>query len=86
MAEKRTCCPESSARNVRKIDIGGCLIGISQLDEVIDQVVKLGIEEENALRKELLKRVRIYNYVPSDAEKEYEAALLKEYFKKRERR
>jgi hypothetical protein len=36
---------------------------------------------EGAIRTELLRLVKIYNYVPSQAEKAYEDALYSEYLK-----
>lgn len=80
MAQK-PCCPASAARMVKKLLIGGTSVGIAQLDEAIGEVYKIKLGDPNKIKKELLRLVKIYNYVPSSAENEYADALLEEFRK-----
>jgi hypothetical protein len=83
MSREKPCCPESAARKVRKLNVGGFLVGIAQLDEIIEEVANLGLKDSEEIGKQLLRRVKIYNYVPPGTEGEYIDALLKEYAKRR---
>ncbi len=69
--------PESV--QIRRIRIEGKEIGIDQLDRVLDQVIALHLQDENQIREELLRRIRVFNYVPTRKQEEYGAALLEEY-------
>ena len=78
---KKPCCPASAMKNVRQIFISGILTGIVNLDNILQEVYELGIKDEKKLKKELLEKVKIYNYVASGVEKQYEDALFNEYQK-----
>jgi hypothetical protein len=54
-------------------------VGIVNLEDILREVADLKLADDNAIKKELLKRVKIYNYVPPAADNEYSEALLKEY-------
>ena len=73
------CCAADAARRVTRIHVGPNLIGIVGFDRIMREVRELGPEDEEAARAELLKRVKIYNYVPPKAEEGYADALLREY-------
>lgn len=75
----RLCCASSAARKVRQLNIRGEMTGISQLDEIIEEVSGMGLENDAETGEALLKRARIYNYVPSAASQDYKDALLEEY-------
>jgi hypothetical protein len=81
MDDKIPCCALDATRKVRKLNIGGQSIGISQLDPVIKEVQTLKLENENMIKDELLKRIKIYNYVPPTGEEEYKHAIFEEYKK-----
>lgn len=81
MSEDKPCCPASAARSIRNIKVGNVLVGLSRLSEIFDEVSNLGLEDESIIMNELLKKVRIYNYVPSNSDEEYAKALLVEYRK-----
>lgn len=84
MSNQKPCCAAAAARKVKKLNIGGNLIGISNLDSIIEEVSRLELDDEKDIKKELLKRVKIYNYISPASEKDYEDALFGEY--KRQRR
>lgn len=79
MKEEVCVCMADKTRKIGRIVVGGTAVGIAQLDQVMGEVNSMGLESLDEIGKELLKRVRIYNYVPSSASSEYEKALTKEY-------
>ena len=72
-----------AARKIKKLTLpDGSRVGISNLDNVLNEVADLKLNDTNTIKSELLDRVKTYNYVPSVAEHEYYAALLREYQRK----
>jgi hypothetical protein len=65
----------------KRILIDGKETGIDHLEFVLDEVKKLKLENNTAITDELLKRVKVFNYVPTKKTAEYAAALLGEYQK-----
>jgi len=85
MTEAKPCCAAAAARMIKKLALpDGSHVGIANLDNILKEVADLKLIDDNAIRKELLKRVKIYNYVATSADNEYSEALLQEY--KREHR
>jgi hypothetical protein len=78
---QKPCCPASAARMVKKVIVGGSSVGIAQLDDILNEVYRMRLNDTSRVRKELLRLVKIYNYVPSSAEGEYADALIEEYRK-----
>lgn len=61
----------------------GLQVGIKNLDNILKEVAQLTLTDNEALKQEILKRVKdCNNYVPPSAEDEYAASLLREYLKK----
>ncbi len=75
----KPCCPESAKKNVKQINVGGNLVGIANLDEIMDEMSASNLTDEDVISQMLLDRVKIFNYVPPTAAIEYRIALLKEY-------
>ena len=65
----------------KRILIDGKQTGIDHLEFVFDEVKKLKLEDNTAISDELLKRVKVFNYVPTKKTAEYAAALIGEYRK-----
>jgi hypothetical protein len=65
----------------KKIMIDGKETGIDQLDWIIDEVKKLRLSGDAAIREELLKRTKVLNYVPTKKAEAYGGALLEVYKK-----
>jgi hypothetical protein len=65
-----------------KLRVGGKDIGIGCLDDVMSEVQELGLKDDAAITKELVKRVKDRDFIPSKVEKEYAAALLAEYHRR----
>ena len=49
------------------------------LESIIKAVANLKLADDNAIKKELLNRVKIYSYVAPCSDNEYSEALLREY-------
>jgi len=65
---------------VKKLTLpDGFQVGILNLENILKEVAALKLADDEAIKKELLQRVKIYNYVPSAADNDYSEALLKEY-------
>ena len=79
---EKACCPAAAAGRINQLNIDGNLTGIVQLDAIIEEVLKLGLNTEGDINRELLNKVKNYNYVPSSKEDHYRAALFIEYSKK----
>jgi hypothetical protein len=60
---------------------GGSQVGIASLENILKEVADMQLANDEAIQKELLKRVKIYNYVAPTAEVDYSKALLGEYKK-----
>ncbi len=80
--EDKPCCAEAAARKTKQLVIGGLPVGLSRLDEVMDEIRAIGLRNEVEIGDALLKKVRIFNYVPLSASSEYRKALLDEYHRR----
>jgi hypothetical protein len=76
---EKPCCAAEAMRRIRRIEVGDAVVGLSMLDDVIDDVIGLNLTEKTAISNELIKRIKIYNYIPKSAEPVYGEALLREY-------
>lgn len=65
----------------KRVLIDGKETGIDHLDFIFSEVKKLNLDNNTALSDEILKRVKVFNYVPTKKTAEYADALLAEYLK-----
>ena len=79
MTGEKPCCPTASARMIRKLTLPGGEVGIVNLEGILKEVIDLKLVDDETIRKELLKRVKIYNYIAPGAGNEYSEALFNEY-------
>ena len=79
MSGDKPCCAAAAAAQLRYLVVGGPRIAIAQLDEILNGAEGTAPNGENAIRIELVRLVKIYNYVPTPAENAYEDALFAEY-------
>ncbi|WP_460374005.1 hypothetical protein [Methanocalculus sp. MC3] len=80
MAEmKKPCCAAEAMRRIRQIDVGGINVGLTMLDDAIHEVARMNLIKDEEIADELMKRLRIYNYIPKSAEQQYRSATLREY-------
>lgn len=75
------CCAADALRRIRQIPVNGIITGITMLDESIAAVKEQNPESDAAIREALLKKIKVYNYVPQGVEEAYAAALMEEYKK-----
>ncbi|KUL05084.1 MAG: Uncharacterized protein XE11_0239 [Methanomicrobiales archaeon 53_19] len=76
---KKPCCAAEAMRRIRQIDVGGITIGLAMLDDAMHEVARMNLLKDEEIADELMKRMRIYNYIPKAAEQQYRSALLREY-------
>ena len=82
MTGEKPCCPAAGAKLLKKLTLAdGSQVGILHLEEILKEVADLKLADDEAIKKELLKRVKIHNYVAPTAEVDYSKALLGEYKK-----
>ncbi len=76
---EKPCCAAEAMRRIRRIEVGGIVVGLAMLDDILADVIERGIAGETAIGDELVRQVKIYNYIPKGAEPLYRAALLRAY-------
>jgi len=81
MADDKPCCAAEALRRIRQIPINGIPTGITMLDESIADVKKQNPGNDSAVSEALMKKIRIYNYVPPGVAEAYTRAVLEEYKK-----
>jgi len=82
MTDAKPCCAAAAARMIKKLTMpNGSQVGIVNLESIFKEVADLKLADNEAIKKELLRRVKIYNYVAPSAEADYSKALLNEYEK-----
>lgn len=74
-----TCCGPGIP--VTQVTIGGASVGLVALETIFEQLCEQGRRDGAELAEELLKTVKLYNYVPDAAEGLYKATLLELYQK-----
>jgi hypothetical protein len=77
--DKIPCCAADALRRIRQIPINGIMTGIIMLDESIAAVKEQNPGSDTAIREALMKKIRIYNYIPSGVEEAYASALMEEF-------
>lgn len=79
MNEDIPCCQRDAIRRIKQITVNGEPTAIVMLDEIIAEVKGMQFISEQEVRNLLMKKVRIYNYIPLAAEEMYSKAILGEY-------
>lgn len=87
MTEKKEChrCGDQLEYPVNEtatLSVGGKDVGITCLDDVMNEVLSLNLYDDAVIKKELLRRIKDRDYVPPNSEGEYSEALLNEYKKR----
>ena len=78
--DNKPCCAAEALRRIRQISINGIPTGICMLDECIAKIKTLDLKSDTEIRAALLKRIKVYNYIPPNVESEY-SWLFEEYRK-----
>lgn len=81
MDDDKPCCAADALRRIHQVKINGMMTGITMLDESIADVRSQNLRSESEIRDALMKKIRVYNYVPKGVENEYARVLMEEYKK-----
>lgn len=81
MSHDNPCCAADALRRIWQVKINGIMTGITMLDESITEVRALDLKNEPEILAALMKKIKIYNYIPKGVEAEYARALMEEYKK-----
>ena len=81
MGDDKPCCAVDALRRIRQVKINGTMTGIVMLDESLGDVRAQNLGSEPEIQAALLKKIRIYNYIPKGVEGEYVRVLMEEYKK-----
>jgi hypothetical protein len=80
MEKQQFCCAAAAARAIKQLTLpDGFQVGIINLDTILREVAELNLTDTEVIKRELLERVKAYNYVASGAEYDYSTALLRAY-------
>jgi hypothetical protein len=79
--DNKPCCAAEALRRIRQLTINGLPTGICMLDECIAEVKIQNLQSNGEIRAALMRRVKVYNYIPRNVEEEYACVLLEEYRK-----
>lgn len=75
------CCDPGSPKPKMLVVEGGT-VGVFGLEEILEDVFRLGLTKKEDLAETLLLRFTLKNYVPSSAKEQYAKALVAEYKKR----
>ena len=81
MSDDKPCCAADALRRIRQVKINGIMTGITMLDDSITEVKTQNLGGEPEILAALIKKIRVYNYIPRGVEVEYARALMEEYKK-----
>jgi hypothetical protein len=79
----KTCCAAAATAQLSYLVVSGHKIAIARLEEILANAENLSNGGEGAVRSELVRLAKQYNYIPPSAEKEYGDALFAEYLTRR---
>ncbi|WAI00200.1 hypothetical protein [Methanogenium organophilum] len=86
MNRGKPCCEAEAMRRIRQISVGDTVVGLSMLEQIFEDVAGADLSPDTIIRSELLRQVKIYNYVPKPAEEAYADAVFAEYQNELKRR
>jgi hypothetical protein len=70
------CCPNPQ---VRKLKVKNAYVGIVAMEPAFNKVKEMNLHDMEEIKGELLKEIKIYNFVPDSVDREYAEALYIEY-------
>ncbi len=79
MNRGKPCCAAEATRRIRQISVGGTTVGLSMLEEIFEDVAGADLSRDTDIRRELIRQVKVYNYVSTPAEEIYADAVFAEY-------
>jgi hypothetical protein len=76
--DKIPCC---AADALRQIPVNGIMTGIPMLDESIAAVREQNPGNDSRISEALMKKIRVYNYIPPGVAEAYARAIMEDYKK-----
>ncbi|GAB6181797.1 hypothetical protein JCM14036_31160 [Desulfotomaculum defluvii] len=76
---KMSLCDPKAAR-MTYLKVGDAIVGLQNLDVIAKAVQGLKLQQMEDIKRELLCRVKLLNYIPDSVNEKYAAALW-EYYK-----
>ncbi|NLX49200.1 MAG: hypothetical protein GXY82_04880 [Methanospirillum sp.] len=73
------CCTAGAVLGIKPVEVNGATVGLSMLDLVFAEVWALELADSAAVRAELVRRVKVFTYVPPAAADACAAAVHREY-------
>lgn len=77
----KPCCAAEALRRIRQIPVNRIMTGITMLDESIADVKARNLTGDQEIREALMKKIRVYNYVPPGVAEAYAQAVMEDYRK-----
>ncbi|MDD1728274.1 MAG: hypothetical protein LUQ50_04280 [Methanospirillum sp.] len=75
------CCQADAVRKTRMVSVNGIQTGITMLDEIVTEVKELNLSSDQQIKENLLRRVKVYNYIPKPVEEAYLTSIFTIYQK-----
>ena len=79
--DNKPCCAAEALRRIRQIPVNGIMTGFTMLDESIADVKAGNLTGDQEIREALMRKIRVYNYVPPGVAEAYAQAIMEEYRK-----
>jgi hypothetical protein len=73
------CCQADALRQVRMVAVNGIPTGITMLNEIVAEIKEMNLSSDQQVREMLLKKIKVYNYIPKGAEEAYLKAIFSVY-------
>ena len=73
----RPCCAADAVLRIRQIPVNGIPTGITLLEGCIAHVEMQDLRSEPEIKAALIRRVKVYNYIPQGVEDKYAGRFLK---------
>jgi hypothetical protein len=73
--DDKPCCSAEALRRVKHVGVQGKIVGIVWLEPIVKEVAALDLTDDQ-VTAELMKRVKIYNYIPRSVENAYAVAVI----------
>lgn len=81
MCDDKPCCAADPLYRIQQVKINGIMKDITMLDESIAELKAQDLGCEPEILAALMKKIKIFNYVPKGVEGEYARALREGYKK-----
>ena len=75
------CCQADAVRRIRMVPVNGVPTGIVMLDEIVAEVREMNLSSDQQIKEHLLRRIKVYNYIPKTAEEAYLKSIFTVYQK-----